>query len=74
MDSHERLNKRAIEQEWMRGDRSDSVWLVVLVVLSSFAVGLMPLAYASTLENTNSTPKAIAASEAGVWSVLGEKQ
>lgn len=75
MDSHERLNRRAIEQEWMRtSDRSNSVWLVLLVVLSSFAVGLMPLAYASTQEDAKSTAKAIVASEAGVWSVLAEKQ
>lgn len=73
MDSHERLNRRAIRQEWMLDDRSNSVWLVLLVVLGSFAAGLMPLAYASTQENANSTPKAIAASEAGVWSVFGEK-
>lgn len=75
MDSHERLNRRAIKQEWMiESDRSNSAWIVLLVALSSFAVGLMPIAYASTLEHLNSAPKAIAASEAGVWSVLGEKQ
>lgn len=73
MDSHERLNRRAIEQEWMLDDRSSSVWLVLLVVLSSFAAGLIPLAYASTQENVNPASKAIVASEAGVWSVLGEK-
>lgn len=74
MDSHERLNRRAIEQEWMRGDRSNSVWLVLLVALSSFAVGLIPLTYTSTQESANFPPKAIVASEAGVWNVLGEKQ
>lgn len=75
MDSHERLNRRAIEQEWMRGgDRANAIWLVLLVVLSSFAVGLMPLAFASNQENANPAPKAIVASEAGIWGVLGEKQ
>ncbi len=73
MDSQERLNRRAIKQEWMLDDRSHSVWLVLLVVLSSFAAGLIPLTYASTQENANPAPKAIVASEAGVWSVFGEK-
>lgn len=74
MDSHERLNRRAIKQEWMlESDRSSSIWLVLLVVLGSFAAGLMPLAYASTQENANPAPKALIASEAGVWSVFGEK-
>lgn len=75
MDSHERLNTRAIKQEWMREcDRSNSVFLVLLVVLSSFAVGLIPIAYVSTLENTkSSTPGTIVVGEAGVWSVFGEK-
>lgn len=74
MDSHERLNRRAIKQEWMlESDRSSSVGLVLLVMLGSFAAGLMPLAYASTQENANPAPKVIVASEAGVWSVFGEK-
>lgn len=73
MDSHERLNRRAIKQEWMLDDHSSFVWLVLLVVLSSFAAGLIPLAYASTQENANPAPKALIASEAGVWSVFGEK-
>jgi len=74
MDSHERLNRRAIKQEWMlESDRSNSVWLVLLVVLSSFAVGLMPLAYASTLDNTKSSTGTVVAGEAGMWSVFGEK-
>lgn len=75
MDSHERLNRRAIEQEWMRErDRANSMWVVLLVVLSSFAAGLMPLAFAPTQENANSAPKEIVASEAGIWGVLGEKR
>lgn len=74
MDSHERLNRRAIEQEWMRErDRANSMWVVLLVVLSSFAAGLMPLAFAPTQGNANSAAKAIVASEAGIWGVIGEK-
>lgn len=74
MNSHERLNRRAIEQEWMQGDRSNSALIILLVALSSFIVGAIPIAYASTLDNTkSSTPGTIVTGETGVWSVFGEK-
>lgn len=75
MDTQERLNRQAIAQEWMIEPRHpNSVILVLLVTLGSFMVGLIPLAYASALGNTQSqTPTTITAGEAGLWSVLGEK-
>ena len=74
LSREERLNRIAIAQEWMvELPHPHPVRLVLLVVLCSFAVGLLPVAY------TLSTGKAIvanptaAAGEAGVWSVLAEK-
>ncbi len=49
--------------------------LILLVALGSFAVGMIPLAYASALGKAQSqTPATITVGEAGLWSVLGEKE
>ena len=76
MNTQERLNRQAIAQEWMTDRRhSNPVIMVLLVTLGSFMVGLIPIAYASAFGNTQSqTPTTITAGEAGVWSVLGEKE
>lgn len=73
MNTQERLNQQARVQEWVLEQRqTHPVALVMLVVLGSFAVGLLPLAYSSAFNQTQ-TPTTITAGEAGVWSVLGEK-
>lgn len=76
MNTQERLNKQARAQEWTTGQpHSNPVILVLLVTLGSFMVGLIPFAYASAFENTQSqTPTTITAGEAGLWSVFGEKE
>lgn len=75
LSREERLNRIAIAQEWMvELPHPHPIRLVLLVTLCSFAVGLLPVAY------TLATEKAIVANpmnttgEAGLWSVLGEKQ
>ena len=74
MDTQERLNRRAIAQEWMTDRHSNPVILVVLVTLGCIMVGLIPFAYALTFPKTQSqTPTTITAGEAGLWGVFGEK-
>lgn len=73
MNTRERLNHQAQVQEWVLEQRqTHPVALVLLVALGSFAVGLLPLAYTSAVNKTQ-TPTTIVAGEAGIWSVLGEK-
>lgn len=75
MDTQERLNRRAIAQEWMTDRRhSHPVILVFLVTLGSFTAGLIPIAYALTFGQTPSHPTTITVGEAGLWSVFGEKK
>jgi len=75
MDTQERLNRRAIAQEWMTERRhSNPVILVLCVTLGSFMVGLIPFAYALTFGQTQSHPTTITSGEAGLWSVFGEKK
>ena len=76
MDTQERLNRRAIAQEWMteRRRHSNPVLLVFLVALGSFMAGLIPFAYALTFGQTQSHPTTITSGEAGLWSVFGEKK
>ena len=73
MNTQERLNRQARIQEW-RTDRhhSNPVVLVLLVAVGSFMAGLIPIAYASALGNTQSENPTIVG-EAGLWSVFGEK-
>lgn len=75
MNTQERLNRQAIAQEWMTDRRHSSpVIMVLLVTLGSFMVGLIPIAYASAFGKTQlQTPTTITAGEAGLWSVLAEK-
>lgn len=74
MDMQERLNKRAIAQEWMTDRRhSNPVILVLCVTLGSFMAGLIPFAYALTLGQTQSAPTTIT-NEIGLWSVFGKKK
>lgn len=75
MNTRERLDKQARIQEWVMEQpqhKYHPAVLVLLVVLGSFAAGLIPFAYTSAIGKTES-PAPITAGEAGVWSVLGEK-
>lgn len=76
MDTQERLNRQALDQEWMTDHRhSHPVVLVLLVTLGSLMVGLIPFAYALTLGKTQSQmPTTITAGEAGLWDVFGQKK
>lgn len=75
MDTQERLNRRAIAQEWMTDRRhSNPVRLVLLVTLGSFMAGLIPFAYALSFGQTQSHPTTITSGEAGLWSVFAEKK
>jgi len=74
MNTHEKLNRQAIAQEWMIDQHhTNPVMLVILIALASLTVGLIPIAYASAFGEQLTQQKAIAAGEAGVWSILGEK-
>lgn len=72
LSKEERLNRRAIAQEWMvEQPHPNPLRLVLLATLASFTVGLIPIAY--TLATGKSLiPNSTMASEAG-WSVLAEK-
>lgn len=73
MDTQERLNRRAIAQEWMKERRhSNPVILVLLVTLGSFMVGLVPIVYTLAFGQTQSDLTTIT-NETGLWSVFGEK-
>ena len=75
MNTQERLNRQARAQEWMTSQHhSNPVILVLLVTLGSCMVGLIPFAYASAFGKSQfPTPMTITAGEAGLWSVLAEK-
>lgn len=75
LSREERLNRIAIAQEWMvELPHPHPARLVLLVVLCSFAVGLLPIAYTLSTGKAIVTNSANASGEAGVWGVLGEKQ
>lgn len=75
LSREERLNRIAIAQEWMvELPHPHPVRLVLLVVLCSFAVGLLPIAYTLSTGKAIVTNPANASGEAGMWGVLGEKQ
>lgn len=75
MNTQEQVTRQKRSPEWMAGHRhSNSVILILLATLGSLVAGLIPFAYASVFEETQSqTPTTITAGEAGVWSVFGEK-
>lgn len=74
MNTQERLNRQARIQEWvLERDRSNPVILVLLIALSSFAAGLIPITYASTFSKTQTQTPTVIAGEATMWSVLAEK-
>lgn len=75
LSREERLNKMAIAQEWMVEPlHPHPIRLVLLVALCSFAVGLLPVAYTLATGKAIVTNPTHVAGEAGLWSVLGEKQ
>lgn len=76
METQARLERQArAQQRTLDQQHSNPVMLVLLVTLGSLMLGLIPIAYVSVFGKTQSqTPAPIAAGEAGVWSVFGEKQ
>lgn len=75
LSREERLNRIARAQEWMvELPHPHPVRLVLLATLCSFAVGLLPIAYTLVTGKAIVTNPTNAAGEAGLWSVLGEKQ
>lgn len=75
MNTQERVNQQVRSQAWTAGHRhSNSVLPILLATLGALVAGLIPFAYASVFESTQSqTPTTITAGEAGVWSVFAEK-
>lgn len=74
LSKEERLNQLAIAQEWMvELPHPHPLRLVLLVTLCSFAVGVLPIAYTLATGTAIATNPTVAAGEAGVWSILGEK-
>lgn len=74
LSREERLNRLAIAQEWMLEEpKPNPVILVLLVTLASFTAGLIPVAYTLSTGKALSPSTTVVAGEAGIWSVLGEK-
>lgn len=76
METQSRLERQLrVQLRMLEQHHSNPVMLVLLVTLGSLMLGLTPIAYVSVFGKTQSqTPVPIAAGEAGVWSVFGEKQ
>lgn len=73
MDTHARLNKQA-QEKTQKQHRSNPGMLILFATLGSLVLGLIPFAYASVFGATQSRISApVAAGEAAVWSVFGEK-